>query len=241
MECPETESPAAHPPSPQPHNPDFPSSERPGTALCTAETQRAWRRYGMFAPSAIAAVVAVVVVLFQKASPESLGYASVNAPKQSSGAWPACPAEPQSRCWLCWLLLLSSSEGPSLPLPGVPCSCKPQQSLGAWCSAPVHCTPAPGRAGCAGCHCRPFQEGPSPIAGLRLCERAQAEPGCVVRLAPVHCRARLPLAELAALAVVVSPSRKAPAHLGYASVNAPKQSLGASCARPLCIAVHACP
>ena len=39
----------------------------------------------MFAPSAIAAVVAVIVLLFQKASPESLGYASVNAPKQSSG------------------------------------------------------------------------------------------------------------------------------------------------------------
>ena len=39
----------------------------------------------MFAPSAIAAVVAVIVLLFQKASPESLGYASVNASKQSSG------------------------------------------------------------------------------------------------------------------------------------------------------------
>ena len=38
-----------------------------------------------YATGAIAAVVAVIVLLFQKASPESLGYASVNAPKQSSG------------------------------------------------------------------------------------------------------------------------------------------------------------
>ena len=53
-------------------------------------------RYGMFAPSAIAAVVAVIVVIFQKASPESLGYASVNAPKQSSGGAPGVLAHAHS-------------------------------------------------------------------------------------------------------------------------------------------------